>query len=101
MSPGRAISPRARWALFGAQLAGLIAILIITNPGVGERLNVILTINERWWLVVPVFLTLWAAGLLGLAATILLPNLWARAFWAFVIALSGAIGFGFYLVSQT
>ena len=101
MSPGRAISSRARWALFSAQLAALVAILVITNPGVVERLDVILTMNERWWLMVPIFLALWAAGLVALAATMLLPNIWARAFWAFVIALSGALGFGFYLVSET
>ena len=101
MSPGRALSPRVRWALFGAQLAALAAILIITNPGVIERLDVLLTMNERWWLMVPIFLALWAAGLVALAATIMLPNLWVRAFWAFIIALSGAVGFGFYLVSET
>ncbi len=101
MSSGRAISPRARWALFGVQLAALAAVLVITNPGVVERLHVMLTMSERWWLIVPIFLALWAAGLAALAATMLLPNFWARAFWAFVIALSGAIGFGFYLVSQT
>ena len=101
MSAGRPISSRARWALFSAQLAALAAILIITNPGVVERLGVILTMNERWWLIMPIFLALWAAGLVALAATMLLPNIWARVFWAFVIALSGAIGFGFYLVSET
>ena len=57
--------------------------------------------SERWWLIVPIFVALWAAGLVALAATMLLPNFWIRAFWALVIALSGAIGFGFYLVSET
>ena len=101
MSSGRTISSRARWALFGAQLAALAVILIITNPGVVERLHIIVTMSERWWLLVPIFLALWGAGLAALAATMLLPNVWARAFWALVIALSGAIGFAFYLVSQT
>jgi glucan phosphoethanolaminetransferase (alkaline phosphatase superfamily) len=94
------ISGRARWALYGAQLAALSLLIAVTNPGVAERLGV-LTAHDAKWFVVVLFLALWGIGLAGVVSATLIPNAWLRGFWALTIAASAAVGYGFYAVSQT
>ncbi len=94
------LSVRSLWALFAAQLLALAAVIAITNPGVPERLGVLLS-HDGKWVVIGAFAALWVAGVLGIVAAVLLPNFWMRLVWALVIAASGAVGYGFYLASHT
>ena len=81
-----------------ARLALLAAIVIATNMGVPERISIL--VEEGRWVGLVAFVGLWAISIAALAAAALQPNILVRAFWAIVISLSGAVGFGFYLASQ-
>jgi glucan phosphoethanolaminetransferase (alkaline phosphatase superfamily) len=85
--------------LLVGRLALLAAIVMATNTGVPERISIL--VEEGKWVGLVAFAGLWAISLAALAAAALQPNILIRSFWALVISLSGAVGFGFYLASQT
>jgi glucan phosphoethanolaminetransferase (alkaline phosphatase superfamily) len=87
-----------RIRLLVGRLALLAAIVAATNTDVAER--ILILVEEGRWVGLVAFAGLWGISIAALAAAALQPNILIRAFWALLISLSGAVGFGFYLASQ-
>src|SRR5690242_1893716 len=88
-----------RGRLFALQIAAVLVVLAVTNPGVPERVSFLL--GDHLWAGFAAFVLLWSLAIAAMLIVVLLPNIWLRGFWAVVIAASGAAGFCFHLASRT
>lgn len=85
-------SIRRRWAI-AARVLAILVFVAATNFGFAQRV-VVAVENGRLATLIG-FLGLWALSLACLFVIAFQPNRWLRAAWAFVIALTTAIGFAF------
>lgn len=79
------------------RLTAILALLAFTNIGAVD--HVTLLFESARWGTLAAFLALWGVSVLAVLIAALQPSLWMRAFWAFAIALGGAIGYAFYRAS--
>ena len=96
-----ATAPRRRepWLGIGIKLAAVAALLLATNAGLVQRLELLLDQGRMTTLLF--FLAVWGlcAGALVVAA--FQPNRWVRFGWAGALALATAVGLTFRWMSQT
>lgn len=90
--PGRA-------AAIAIRLAAIAAFVAITNHGFLQRVSLLIDQDRLGTLAG--FAAVWAVSLAALFIGAFQGNLWLRAGWAFVLALTTAVGFTFHLASGT
>jgi len=73
-----------------------VGFLIWTNPGVGERIGIL--IEEGKVLGLAAFLTLWTICIGALVAVAFSPRWPVRLFWVLVFAISGGVGLVFFRI---
>jgi glucan phosphoethanolaminetransferase (alkaline phosphatase superfamily) len=86
-------------AAIAAWLATFIGFMVLTNPGMIERVVILSESGNRFGLAA--FAGLWLLSVAALLLAAFCPIRAARATWAVAIALSSAIGVAFYEVSKT
>ena len=82
-----------------AKLAGLAALVVLTNFGFGQRVSVLLARQDRF--ILAVFLALWVLSLAALLAAAWHPSARVRLVWAALIAGASALSIGYYVASQS
>jgi glucan phosphoethanolaminetransferase (alkaline phosphatase superfamily) len=94
---GRLRHPGARSALLALWLAAFAFLLVATNQGFLQRLQ-LLAGQERWVTLVG-FLGVWGICVASLLIAAYQEKLWIRAGWAILFALSATVGVAFHVVS--
>jgi glucan phosphoethanolaminetransferase (alkaline phosphatase superfamily) len=74
----------------------LLTLIVLTNHGLEDRLRVM--VAEQRLLSLTVFSLIWAVSLIAVLAAAFQPSLVVRLVWAFLLALSSAAAYGYYLV---
>lgn len=87
------------WFIIALHLAALLCFASAVNFGFYDR--VLLLINNGRHLTLVFFLGVWVVSFAALIVAALQPNTLVRGFWAFVISLSTAAGFGYQLLSAS
>ncbi len=91
--------PKTQMGLLVFKLILLAAFVVLTNPGVGQRVGLLLD-NSRLGTLIP-FVAIWAVAVLCLIIAAMQPNVWIRCTWAVVLAASSALAWGYYRASQS
>jgi len=93
------ISNARWWGLLAAKLLLLALFVVVTNYGFLERVN-LLWENSRWF-TLSFFVGIWGLCIVALIAATFQPRGSVRLFWALVLGLSGALGYGFFIASHS
>ncbi len=83
-----------RATIVAVKCALLIALLVLTNYGLGTRLSVIL--EGRKYVVLAVLAVIWGLSVLAVLAAAFHPRWPVRLAWAIPIALSSAFAYGYF-----
>lgn len=82
--------------LLAVKLGLLLLVLVITNQGLGARLQ--LLIDEQRVVTMAVFCAIWLCSLAAVLAAAFHPSLPVRLAWAMPLSLAGTAAFGYYQV---
>ena len=93
------LSPFRHNSLNLFKLISITIFLLVVNFGFFSRIGLLLD-QGRLSTLVP-FLVIWAISIFAVLAAAFQPNVYLRGFWAFVIAASSAISWGFYDLSHS
>lgn len=90
--------PPSRFGL-ALKLLGLAVFMYMTNVGFGQRFAMLYEVG-RWETLVP-YVLIWAIAVAAVAVAAFHPKTWVRVFWAAVMAVSGAVAWGYHHASQS
>ena len=93
------LSPFRHNSLNLLKLISIAIFLLVVNFGFFSRIGLLLD-QGRLSTLVP-FLVIWAISIFAVLAAAFQPNVYLRGFWAFVIAASSAMSWGFYDLSHS
>ncbi len=92
-------APRSPWRAIALKLALVAAVVGVTNPGVLQRVDLLLD-NGRFGTLLP-YVAIWGLTLVAIAVAALLPKWWMRAPWALLLAASTAASVFYYKASSS
>ncbi|TIL97633.1 MAG: hypothetical protein E5Y64_29825 [Mesorhizobium sp.] len=89
-------SMREGRSLLALKCALLLAVILLTNHGVIDRIR--LLIDDQRQLTLMIFSIIWVISVLAVLAAAFHPNSIIRLLWAVPLAISSAAAYGYYLV---
>lgn len=92
-------NPSRNGIRIAAKLLLILALVMMTNWGFGDRVGLLVD-NSRYGTLIP-YVAIWGVALLAIVVAAFQPNVWVRLFWTVLIAVSSAAAWGYHRASQS